>query len=114
MKKFFKNFKNVYLNRVISLIILELFLISTVNIYPADTKDNNDKKDTKEVIKNVVDNIKDSLQNEEDGRVQLKISYSFDIEKDVLYITWNRSLESGKKYYVFKKNRDSKNYKLNS
>src|SRR4030042_3917449 len=114
MKKFFKRIKNVYLNRVISLIILELFLISTVNVYPADTKDNNDKKDTKEVIKNVVDNIRDSIKKDEDNKAALKVSYSFDIEKDVLYITWNRSLESGKKYYIYKNDKNSNRYKLTS
>lgn len=45
MKKLFKNIKNVYLNRIISLIILQTFLISAVNVYPADVKDDNDKKD---------------------------------------------------------------------
>ena len=114
MKKLFKRIKNVYFNRIISFIILELFLISTVNVYPADTKGNNNKKDTKEVIKNVVDNIKDSIKKDEDNKATLKISYSFDMEKDVLYITWNRSFESGKKYYVYKKEKNSNRYKLTS
>ena len=46
------------------------------------------------VKKNITDNIKDSINKDENEKVTLKISYSYDIEKDVLYITWNRRVDS--------------------
>ena len=95
MKKSLNRVKKIYLNRIIAFIIMELFFISIVPV----NADN-------------VNNFKDKFSKNEKRNVPLKISYSFDIDKDILYLSWNKNLNSGKKYYVFKKDRYEGNFEL--